>query len=89
MTNDDLSKQLHNQLKPEEFTAFEKARVIGSRALQISQGAKPLIKITKKELEKIAYNPIEIAKKEFEANKIPITVKRSLPEEKKVGEDEE
>jgi DNA-directed RNA polymerase subunit K/omega len=45
MANDDLSKQLTNQLNQDEFTAFERARIIGSRALQISQGAKPLIKL--------------------------------------------
>jgi len=88
MTNNDLSKQLNNELNSEEFTAFEKARVIGSRALQISQGAKPLVKLSKKELEEIAYNPIEIAKKEFESNKIPISVKRSLPSEKKLSDEE-
>jgi len=48
---------------------------------------KPLIKLSKKELEEMAYNPIEIAKKEFESGKIPIHVKRSLPSEKKVEEE--
>ena len=89
MANDDLSKQLTNQLNQEEFTAFERARIIGSRALQISQGAKPLIKLSKKELEDIAFNPIEIAKMEFKANKIPIQIKRSLPSENKIDSDEE
>ena len=89
MANDDLSKQLTNQLNQDEFTAFERARIIGSRALQISQGAKPLIKLSKKELEDIAFNPIEIAKMEFKANKIPIQIKRSLPSENKIDSDEE
>lgn len=63
----------------DEFTRFEKARIIGSRALQISDGAPILIKLSQKELEELKYNPIEIAKKEFEAGVIPITVKRNLP----------
>lgn len=63
-------------------TKYEKARMIGSRALQISQGAPLLINLSKKELEAIKYNPIEIAIKEFEAGVIPITVKRNLPENK-------
>ena len=43
-----------------KFTKFEQARMIGSRALQISMGAPFLIKISEEELEKIGYSPIEI-----------------------------
>ena len=63
----------------EEFTKYEKARMIGSRALQIAMGAPFLVKLDEKDLKKIAYNPIEIAKMEFEKGIIPITVKRPLP----------
>lgn len=63
-----------------KYTKYEKARMIGSRALQISQGAPILIKLNEKELEELKYNPVEIATKEFEANVLPITIKRSLPE---------
>jgi DNA-directed RNA polymerase subunit K/omega len=62
-----------------KFTKYEKARMIGSRALQISMGAPFEVKLTKKQLEEIAYNPVEIAKKEFEAGVIPITVVRPYP----------
>ena len=61
------------------FTKYEKARMIGSRALQIAMGAPFLIKLEEKDLRKISYNPIEIAKLEFEKGVIPITVKRPLP----------
>lgn len=54
-----------------EFTRFEKARIVGARALQISMGAPSLIKIPK---DVIA--PIDIAMLEFRENAIPITVKR-------------
>jgi DNA-directed RNA polymerase subunit K/omega len=64
-----------------EFTKYELARVLGSRALQISHGSKPLIKLSKKKLEEVGYNPIEIAKLELEADVIPITVIRKLPGE--------
>ncbi|MBW2995436.1 DNA-directed RNA polymerase subunit K [Candidatus Woesearchaeota archaeon] len=70
----------------EHYSKFEKARIIGSRALQISMGAPFLVKISKQELERIKYNPIEIAKKEFEEGVIPITVKRPLPEKKEQKE---
>ena len=67
-----------------QFTKYEKARIIGARALQISMGAPILIKIDKKILESVNYNPVLIAKKEFESGIMPITIKRPLP--KKVEE---
>jgi len=56
-----------------KYTRFEKARIIGARALQISMGAPSLIKIPKSVIE-----PIEIAMLEFKEDAIPITVKRIL-----------
>ena len=72
--------QLNLKLEDDQFTSYEKARMIGSRALQISQGASPLIKLTKKDYESLHYNPIEIAKKEFDEGKIPLSVKRQSPQ---------
>ena len=73
-------------MKPEEekmiHTKYEKARMIGSRALQLSQGAPFLVELSKKELEKVKYNPIEIATIEFDKGLLPITVKRPLPAKK-------
>ena len=63
------------------YTKYEKARMVGSRALQLSMGAPFLLKLTEKELEQLKYNPIRIALKEFDAGVIPITVKRPLPEQ--------
>ena len=65
---------------PTVFTKYEKARILGSRALQISMGAPYLIKVSKKQLEELKYNPLEIAKLEFEAGVVPITVLRPMPE---------
>ncbi len=64
------------------YTKYERARIIGSRALQLSQGAPMLLKLSKKELEALKYNPVEIAKREFDAGVIPLDVKRILPHEK-------
>ncbi len=61
------------------YTKYEKARMIGSRALQIAMGAPFLVKLEKEDLDKIGYDPIEIAKLEFDASVIPITVRRPLP----------
>ena len=65
------------------YTKYEVARMIGSRALQISMGAPFIIKLDDKKLAAIGYNPIEIAKLEFEKGVVPITVKRPMPMVKK------
>ena len=62
----------------EEYTKYEKARMIGSRALQLSMGAPFLIKLSQKDLEKIRFDPIEIALIEFDEGVLPITVKRPI-----------
>jgi DNA-directed RNA polymerase subunit K len=69
-----------------EFTKYEKARMLGSRALQIAMGAPFLVKLEEKDLKKIAYSPLEIAKLEFKEGVIPLTVRRPLP--KKIAEEE-
>ena len=66
-----------------KYTKYEIARMIGSRALQISMGAPFLVKLSEKDLEEIGYNPIEIAKKELELDVLPITVRRPRPTQKK------
>lgn len=63
----------------EKFTKYEIARILGARGLQIAMDAPLLIKLTKEELEKINYDPIEIARIELEAGVLPITVKRPMP----------
>lgn len=56
----------------EEYNKFEKARLVGARALQLSMGAPPLVKVNKKE-----DSYIDIAKRELEKGVLPITVKRN------------
>ena len=58
---------------------YERARVLGSRALQISMGAPILVDLSEKELEAIHYNPIEIAKLELEKDVLPLVVVREAP----------
>jgi len=53
-----------------EYDRFEKARVIGARALQLKMGAPVLIHV------KGDISALEIAKQEFDKAVIPITVKR-------------
>lgn len=75
-----MAKKPEEEIK--EFTKYEKARVIGSRALQIAMGAPFLIKLDEKDLERLGYNPVEIAKIEFEQGVTPITIKRPFPKPK-------
>jgi len=66
----------------EKFTKYEKARMLGSRALQISMGAPFLVKLSKEDLERIHYSPLEVAKLEFKKGVIPLTIKRPIPGKK-------
>ena len=49
-------------------TRFEKARIVGARALQISLGAPILVDSAG------MIDPVDIAMKEYDADVIPITV---------------
>ena len=54
-----------------EFTRFERARIIGARALQISMGAPVLVEITND-----LPDPLAISQREFAMGVLPLTVKR-------------
>eukprot|EP01080_Neovahlkampfia_damariscottae_P011681 gene11681-4916_t len=56
------------------LTKFEKARILGTRALQISMNAPVMV-----ELEGET-DPLEIAMKELREGKIPIIIRRYLPD---------
>ncbi len=62
------------------YTRFERARIVGSRALQIAMGAPILIEVAMENL-----NPVEVSLQEFEAGVIPITVKRAVPPKQEIG----
>tara|TARA_B100000745_G_scaffold112697_1_gene72559 strand:+ start:874 stop:1380 length:507 start_codon:yes stop_codon:yes gene_type:complete len=59
---------------PITLTRFEKARIMGARALQLSLGAPVFIKIPKN-----ATTSLEIAMEELKQRVIPIVIKRTLP----------
>lgn len=71
-------------MQKEEFTNYEKTRILGARALQIAMDAPYLTDIPKETLEKVNYDPMEIAKIELEAGVLPITVKQPMPVKKNV-----
>ena len=59
---------------PPILTRFEKARIMGARALQLSLGAPVFIEIPKN-----ATTSLEIAMEELKQRVIPIVIKRTLP----------
>jgi len=59
-------------LGPAEYTRFERARILGARALQISLGAPILTDVAP-----TLVDPVAIAELEFAAGRIPITVRRN------------
>lgn len=71
----------------EKFTKYEKARMLGSRTLQLSMGAPFLVKLNEEDLEKIHYDSFEIAKMEFEQGVIPISIKRPMPKPESMGQE--
>ena len=59
---------------PPTLTRFERARIMGARALQLSLGAPVFIEIPKN-----ATTSLEIAMEELKQRIIPIVIKRTLP----------
>ncbi len=59
---------------PPTLTRFEKARIAGARALQLSLGAPPFVPIPK-----TARISLDIAMEELEKRVIPIVIRRVLP----------
>jgi DNA-directed RNA polymerase I, II, and III subunit RPABC2 len=59
---------------PPTLTRFEKARIMGARALQLSLGAPPFISVPKE-----VATSLDLAYAELEKRVIPITIRRVLP----------
>jgi DNA-directed RNA polymerase I, II, and III subunit RPABC2 len=69
------SKKGKVSVGPPKITRFEKARIVGARALQISMGAPILI-----DVKEASANQIDIALEELESGILPMTVRRTLPD---------
>ena len=70
--NADFKKIL---IGPPKLTRFERARIVGARALQISMGAPLLIEVPEGRRASV-----DLAMKELEAGVLPITIRRRLPD---------
>jgi len=60
---------------PKKLTRFERARIVGARALQISMGAPVLL-----DLSESTMSPIQIGELELQEGVLPISIRRSLPD---------
>ena len=56
------------------MTKYEKARIIGTRALQLSKGAPPMVKTDG------MIDVIKIAEKELREYKMPFIISRKMPD---------
>ncbi|XVF53663.1 hypothetical protein PTKIN_Ptkin05aG0116800 [Pterospermum kingtungense] len=85
--NDDVPEPIETEEKEDQeakdkttgktskyMTKYERARILGTRALQISMNAPVMV-----ELEGET-DPLEIAMKELRERKIPFTIRRYLPD---------
>ena len=67
-----LSDEVH--IGPPKLTRFERARIVGARALQVSLGAPVLV-----EVEVGVSDPIDISIAELGEGVLPMTIRRTLP----------
>ena len=58
------------------LTKYERARILGTRALQISHNAPILVSLT----EERDQDPLQIAERELREKKIPMIIRRYLPD---------
>ena len=59
---------------PAKLTRFERARIVGARALQIAMGAPIII------VPEARAGPIDIALLELDTGTLPLTIRRTLPD---------
>jgi len=65
-----------------EFTKYERARIIGARALQLAMNAPLLIKMSEGDLEKVHYDVLKIAEVELDSGVLPISINKPFPQKK-------
>ena len=69
-------------MNKQEFSKYERARIIGARGLQISMDAPLLTDMTDEELNGVNYDPLRIAEKELDSGVLPISINKPMPEKR-------
>jgi DNA-directed RNA polymerases I, II, and III subunit RPABC2 len=67
---DESNQRITNNI----MTKYEKARILGTRAMQISRNAPVFVELDPNEID-----PLQIAEKELREKKIPFIIRRYLP----------
>lgn len=70
----DTSRTASERITTKYLTKYERARVLGTRALQISMNAPVMVDLDGET------DPLRIAEKELRERKIPIVIRRYLPD---------
>jgi DNA-directed RNA polymerase I, II, and III subunit RPABC2 len=64
-----------NHMSPPFLTVYERTKVLGTRANQIAEGARPFIVVPDHMTD-----PLEIAKLELDQRRLPFIIKRPMPD---------
>jgi len=64
-----------NMRSARKLTRFERARVIGLRALQLTLGAPPLVT-----MDETSWDPLEAATRELASGLLPLSLRRTFPD---------
>ena len=64
-----------NHTSPPFLTVYERTKILGTRANQIADGARPFVTVPEH-----VTTPLEIAKLELEQRRLPFIVKRPMPD---------
>ena len=72
--DEETQVDIENEIGSIFLTRYEKARIVGARALQISFGAPILVEKPKKVID-----PIKIAQLELKSRILPLTLRREYP----------
>lgn len=75
MNKDEEEARAGDKTPVRRLTRFERARVIGLRALQLTLGAPPLI-----DLGDAPWDPLEVATRELENRLLPLSLRRTFPD---------
>ena len=67
------------KMTKQEFSKYERARIIGARGLQISMDAPLLIDVNESELDAMNFDALRIAEKELDSGVLPISVNKPMP----------
>ncbi|MFX0093203.1 MAG: DNA-directed RNA polymerase subunit K [Candidatus Hodarchaeota archaeon] len=77
ITNQSSNSSNEILIGPRSLTRYEHARILGSRALQVSMGAPLLLDL---EQQEESADPLILAEMEIQRGVLPISVRRVLPD---------